>query len=38
MVMHFPLPRERGTVITLDPGVARDLNTFMQQCLDRIQK
>ena len=37
MVMHFPRTRERGTVITLDPGVARDLNTFMSECLQRIE-
>ena len=37
MVMHFPRTHERGTVITLDPGVARDLNTFMGECLQRIE-
>lgn len=37
LVMHFPRPQERGTVITLDPEVARDLNTFMSQCLQRIK-
>lgn len=37
MVMHFPRTQERGTVITLDPGVARDLNTFMGGCLKRIE-
>lgn len=36
MVMHFPQAQERGTVITLDPEVARQLNTFMEQCLQRI--
>lgn len=37
LVMHFPHTQERGTVITFDPGVARDLNTFMSQCLQRIE-
>ena len=37
MVMHFPRAQERGTVITLDPEVARQLNTFMEQCLQRIE-
>lgn len=38
LVMHFPRIQERGTVITFDPGVARDLNTFMSQCLQRIDR
>ena len=37
LVMHFPRTRERGTVITFDPEVARDLNTFMAECLQRIE-
>ena len=37
MVMHFPQAQERGTVITLDPEVARQLNTFMSECLERIE-
>jgi hypothetical protein len=38
MVMHFPRTQERGTVITFDPEVARQLNTFMQRCLERIKE
>jgi len=36
MVMHYPYTQERGTVITFDPGVGRDLNTFMHECQQRI--
>lgn len=35
MVMHFPSTQGRGTVVTLDPEVARQLNTFIGACLDR---
>lgn len=35
--MHFLRAQERGTVITFDPEIARDLNTFMNQCLQRIE-
>ena len=37
LVMHFPRARERGTVITFDPQVARQLNTFISECLQRIE-
>lgn len=36
MVMHFPSTQSRGTVVTLDPEIARQLNTFVGSCLDRI--
>lgn len=36
MVMHFPSTQGRGTVVTLDPEVARQLNTFVGNCLERI--
>lgn len=35
MVMHFPSTQSRGTVVTLDPDVARQLNTFIGACLER---
>ena len=35
MVMHFPSTQGRGTVVTLDPEVARQLNTFIGSCLER---
>ena len=38
MVMHFPSSQGRGTVVTFDPDVARQLNTFIGSCLDRIDK
>ena len=37
MVMHYPHTQERGTLITLDPEVGRDLNTFMHECEQRIE-
>lgn len=38
MVLHFPSTQERGTVVTLDPGVARQLNTFLGSCIERIDR
>lgn len=35
MVMHFPSTQGRGTVVTLEPEVARQLNTFIGSCLER---
>lgn len=35
MVLHFPKTQGRGTVVTLDPEVARQLNTFIGSCLER---
>lgn len=35
MVMHFPKTQGRGIVVTLDPEVARQLNTFIGACLER---
>lgn len=37
MVMHFPSTQERGTVVTLDPEIARQLNTFIGSCLERTE-
>jgi len=37
MVMHFPRTQERGMVVTLEPEVARQLNTFMARCRRRIE-
>lgn len=36
VVMHFPLPQERGAVVTLDTGAARQLNGFMRECIERL--
>ncbi|NHN61328.1 MULTISPECIES: hypothetical protein [Halorussus] len=36
VVMHFPLPQERGIVVTLDSDVARQLNEFMRECIERL--
>ncbi|MFC4553582.1 MULTISPECIES: hypothetical protein [Halorussus] len=37
MVMHFPDTQGRGTVVTLEPEVARQLNTFLGNCLQRME-
>lgn len=37
MVIHFLCTQERGTVITLEPEVARQFNTFIGRCLQRIR-
>lgn len=36
MVMHFPSTQDRGTVVTFEPEIARQLNTFVGSCLERI--
>lgn len=36
LVMHFPSTQGRGTVVTFEPDVARQFNTFIGSCLDRI--
>ncbi|USZ69850.1 hypothetical protein NGM10_15710 (plasmid) [Halorussus salilacus] len=36
VVMHFPLTQERGVVVTLEPDVARQLTTFMRECIERL--
>jgi len=36
MVMRFPRTQDCGTVIRLEPEVARQLNTFMNLCRRRI--
>jgi hypothetical protein len=36
MVMHYPRTQERGTVITFDPDIGRDLTTVMHECEQRI--
>lgn len=36
VVMHFPLPQERGTVVALEPDAARQLNRFMHECMEYL--
>ncbi|WP_135829337.1 DUF7522 family protein [Halorussus halobius] len=36
VVMHFPLAQSRGIVVTLDPNAARQLNAFMDECIDQL--
>jgi len=35
-VMHFPLTQARGVVVTLDPNAARQLNSFMNDCIAQL--
>lgn len=37
VVMHFPLTQARGVVVTLDPNTARQLNRFMNDCIERLE-
>lgn len=37
IVLHYPGTQERGTVITLDPEVGRNLTEFMRECEERIE-
>lgn len=38
IIMHFPLGRDRGVVVSLEPETARQLNTFVGGCLERLEK
>lgn len=35
-ILHFPMRRDRGVVVSLKPETARDLNTFIRECEKRI--
>ena len=34
--MHFPIENRTGVVVTLEPEVARSLNSFVGDCLEHI--
>ncbi|WP_435181878.1 DUF7522 family protein [Halorussus sp. AFM4] len=36
VVLHFPLRQERGVVVALDTDVARQLDGFMRECVERL--
>jgi hypothetical protein len=38
VVMHFPYDDQHGTLVSLDPGAARDLMQFIDDCLTRIER
>ena len=38
VVMQFPYDDKHGTLITLDPGAARQLVAFIDDCLTRIEQ
>ncbi|QLG63043.1 hypothetical protein [Halorarum salinum] len=37
IILHFPRGVDRGTVVSLAPETARDLNTFIGECTRRIR-
>lgn len=37
-ILHFPMGADRGVVVSLEPGAAQDLNTFVGTCLDQIEE
>ena len=36
VVMHFPIGRDRGIVVSLEPEAAKNLNTFIRRCQKRL--
>ena len=36
VILHFPIERENGVVISLEPGAARQLSTFIRECMNQI--
>lgn len=36
-ILHFPTGEDRGIVVSLEPGTARDLNTFIGECERRLR-
>lgn len=37
VILHFPTGRDHGVVVSLDPGAARELNTFIDECQQRLR-
>lgn len=37
IILHFPTGTDTGTVVSLAPETARDLNTFIGECMRRIR-
>lgn len=37
-ILHFPTGVNRGVVVSLEPDIAQDLNTFVRQCLEQIEE
>lgn len=37
-ILHFPTGVDRGVVVSLEPGAAQDLNTFVGKCLEQIEE
>lgn len=37
LILHFPIGPDRGIVVALEPETARDLNTFIGECQQRIR-
>ena len=36
VILHFPIERDEGVVVSLEPGAARQLSTFIRECMDQI--
>lgn len=37
VLLHFPQDEDHGTVVTLDSGVARQLNGFVKECATYLE-
>ncbi|WP_224449322.1 hypothetical protein [Haloprofundus salilacus] len=36
IIMHFPMGKQRGIVVSLEPDAARNLNRFTSECIQQI--
>ena len=36
VILHFPVEQEKGVFVSLEPGAARQLSTFIRECMDQI--
>lgn len=37
-ILHVPNGNDRGSVVSLEPGAAQDLNTFIGNCIEKIER
>lgn len=37
IIMHYPIGRDRGVVVSMEPDATRDLNRFTTECLKRLK-
>lgn len=38
ILLHFPTDIDQGIVVSLEPDVATELNTFIGKCLERLEE